>query len=394
MGNIVYLVKYGEIFTKGDNRYVFMDMLVKNIKNAISQAGEFTILKEQGRIIVEPKENCDICRLEEKLAKVFGIIGFSKAIKFEQKDFDIISQNAINFIKENVEKTKKTFKVEAKRSDKKFPLNSPEICRELGGRILDEIDSLAVDVVKPDFTLWVEVREFVYIYTDINKTNGGMPIGTNGKSLLLLSGGIDSPVAGWMIAKRGVLVEAIYFDSPPYTSEMAKDKVVKLAKEIGEYIPKMRLHRVNFTDIQLYIKEKCPLDELTIIMRMLMMKIAEKVANEIGAQSLITGESIGQVASQTMDSLVVTNSSVNMPIFRPLIGFDKEEIINVANKIGTYETSILPYDDCCTLFVAKHPKTKPNLKSILKSMEKLENIDEMLEKAIVTREIIDTSKLY
>ena len=271
-------------------------------------------------------------------------------------------------------------------------MNSPKICIELGGNILDNIPTLKVDVNNPDVTVWVEIREQVYIYLNTVKTFGGMPIGTNGKSLLLLSGGIDSPVAGWMIAKRGVFVEGIYFDSPPYTSELAKGKVVTLAEKIGEYIPHMKLHRVNFTDIQLYIKEKCPLDELTIIMRMLMMKIAERVAEEIDAQSLITGESIGQVASQTMYSLAVTNSSVKMPVFRPLIGFDKEEIINIATKIDTYETSILPYEDCCTLFVAKHPKTKPNLEGILKSMENLKDIEEMLDKAVKTREIIEINR--
>ena len=393
MKNIVYLVKYGEIFTKGDNRHVFMDTLVKNIKRSIKIAGNFDVLKEQGRIVIEPKdESYDEYKLEDKLKKVFGIIGYSKAIRFEEKDFCVITNNAVDFIKESVSNLNCTFKVEAKRSDKSFPMNSPKICIELGGNILDNIPTLKVDVNNPDVTVWVEIREQVYIYLNTVKTFGGMPIGTNGKSLLLLSGGIDSPVAGWMIAKRGVFVEGIYFDSPPYTSELAKGKVVTLAEKIGEYIPHMKLHRVNFTDIQLYIKEKCPLDELTIIMRMLMMKIAERVAEEIDAQSLITGESIGQVASQTMYSLAVTNSSVKMPVFRPLIGFDKEEIINIATKIDTYETSILPYEDCCTLFVAKHPKTKPNLEGILKSMENLKDIEEMLDKAVKTREIIEINR--
>ena len=391
MKNTVYLVKYGEIFTKGDNRYIFMDTLVKNIKSMIKETGKYEIIKEQGRIIVKPEGDYDEERLMKKLGQVFGVIGFSKAYMFEEKDFEIITKYALEYVDENVSPLKKTFKVEAKRSDKSFPMNSPEICRNLGSNILDVKKELSVDVINPDFVLWVEVRDYVYVFTDCVKAAGGMPIGTNGKALLLLSGGIDSPVAGWMIGKRGVYVESIYFDSPPYTSEKAKEKVVDLAKEVGEYIPKMKLNRVNFTEIQLYIKEKCPLYEITIIMRMLMMKIAERVAKEIDAQALITGESIGQVASQTMHSLAVTNSSVNMPVFRPLIGFDKEEIVDIAKMIDTYETSILPYEDCCTLFVARHPKTKPNLENILKSMEALTDIERMLDEAVTTREIIEIS---
>ncbi|MCQ2910914.1 MAG: tRNA 4-thiouridine(8) synthase ThiI [Clostridia bacterium] len=391
MKSTVYLVKYGEIFTKGDNRYIFMDTLVKNIKSMIRETGKYEIVKEQGRIIINPVGEYDEERLEKKLSQVFGIIGFSKAYMFDEKDFEVISKVACEYIDENISPLKKTFKVEAKRSDKSFPLNSPQICRELGSKILDEKPEFSVDVNNPSFTLWVEIRDHVYVFQDIVRTCGGMPIGTNGKSLLLLSGGIDSPVAGWMIGKRGVYVEGCYFDSPPYTSEMAKQKVVDLAKKVGEYIPGFKLHRVNFTDIQLYIKEKCPLDELTIIMRMLMMRISERIANEIEAQSLITGESIGQVASQTMHSLAVTNSAVKMPVFRPLIGFDKEEIVDIAKKIDTYETSILPYEDCCTLFVAKHPKTKPNLEGILKSMEALTDIDRMVDEAVNTREIIEIS---
>ena len=273
MKSTVYLVKYGEIFTKGDNRYLFMDTLVKNIKSMIKETGKYEILKEQGRIIISPSGEYDEDRLMKKLSQVFGVIGFSKAYMTDEKDFEQIAKYAIEYIEENVSPLKKTFKVEAKRSDKSFPLNSPAICRELGSKILDVKNNLEVDVINPDFVLWTEIRDMVYIFDDTIKAAGGMPIGTNGKALLLLSGGIDSPVAGWMIGKRGVYVEGVYFDSPPYTSEMAKQKVVDLAKKVGEYIPQFKLHRVNFTEIQLYIKEKCPLDELTIIMRMLMMKI-------------------------------------------------------------------------------------------------------------------------
>lgn len=392
MKSTVYLVKYGEIFTKGDNRHVFMETLVKNIKAMIKETGEYEYLKEQGRIVIKPvNDDYDEDRLLDKLGKVFGIIGYTKAIMLSEKDFEVIVKESLDFIDENVSPLKKTFKVEAKRSDKSFPLNSPAICRELGGRILDARDDLSVDVIKPEFVLWCEVRDEVYIYADQIKGAGGMPIGTEGKAMLLLSGGIDSPVAGWMIGKRGVNIDSVYFDSPPYTSEKAKEKVLTLAKKVGEYTPGMKFHRVNFTDIQLYIKEKCPLDELTIIMRILMMKIAERVAREEECQALITGESVGQVASQTMHSLVVTDSAANMPVFRPLIGFDKEEIIEIAKRIDTFDTSILPYEDCCTLFVARHPKTKPNIDDIYKSIENLTDIERMLDEAVKTREIIEIS---
>lgn len=392
MKSTVYLVKYGEIFTKGDNRHVFMEALTRNIKAMIKETGEYEYLKEQGRIVIKPlNDNYDEDRLLDKLGKVFGIIGFTKATMLDEKDFEVIVKESLEFIDENVSPLKKTFKVEAKRSDKSFPLNSPAICRELGGRILDAKTDLTVDVINPEFTLWCEVRDEVYIYADQIKGAGGMPIGTEGKAMLLLSGGIDSPVAGWMIGKRGVNIDSVYFDSPPYTSEKAKEKVLTLAKKVGEYTPGMKFHRVNFTNIQLYIKEKCPLDELTIIMRILMMRIAERVAREEECQALITGESVGQVASQTMHSLVVTDSAANMPVFRPLIGFDKEEIIEIAKRIDTFDTSILPYEDCCTLFVARHPKTKPNIDDIYKSIENLTDIERMLDEAVKTREIIEIS---
>ncbi len=387
--NIVYLVKYGEIFTKGNNRNLFIERLIKNIREKIRVLGRFKVVKESGRIILEPQEEIDELKLEYFLSQIFGVTGIAKAVRFPNKDFENIKEESLAYINQYLnDGTNKTFKVEAKRADKNYEPNSPEICRRIGAHLLENCSFLSVNVNHPDFVLTIEVRGEVYIFTTVAKCAGGMPSGTNGKALLLLSGGIDSPVAGYMIGKRGALVEGVYFDSPPYTSELAKNKVITLAKKVAEYIPGFRLNIVSFTDIQLLIREKCPLEELTIIMRMLMMKISERIAVQIDAQVLVTGESIGQVASQTMHSLVVTDSAVDLPILRPLIGFDKEEIIQIAHKIGTYETSILPYEDCCTLFVARHPVTKPKKEIILKSMEKLEDIEEWIGKAVEATEIV------
>ena len=282
-----------------------------------------------------------------------------------------------------------SFKVYTRRAKKSYPITSMEVSAELGGRILDEFPDASVDVHEPDLTLSVEIRDKIYVYSQTIKGAGGMPIGTNGKAMLLLSGGIDSPVAGYMIAKRGVKIDAVYFHAPPYTSERAKQKVVDLAKQVAKYSGPIRLHVVNFTDIQLYIYDQCPHDELTIIMRRYMMKIAEHFANQDNCLSLVTGESIGQVASQTMHSLYVTNEVCQMPVFRPCIGLDKNEIVKVAEKIGTYETSILPYEDCCTIFVAKHPVTKPRLDVIKRSERNLDDcIDELMKTAIETTEEI------
>ncbi|NTV90551.1 MAG: tRNA 4-thiouridine(8) synthase ThiI [Clostridiales bacterium] len=280
-----------------------------------------------------------------------------------------------------------TFKVEAKRGDKRFPMQSPEICATLGEYLLDNITGLSVDVHEPDFTVFVEVRESTYIYTEIIPANCGLPTGTNGKALLMLSGGIDSPVAGWMLAKRGVEIEAIHFYSYPYTSERAKEKVIKLAKILAEYCQSVKLHIIPFTDIQLKINDNCPTEHITIVMRRAMMRISEIIARKNGAEALITGESMGQVASQTIKGLAATNAVVNMPVFQPLIGMDKNEVIEIARKIDTFETSILPYDDCCTVFVAKHPKTRPRLDEI----EKIEaefSLTDLIDKAVETEEII------
>lgn len=384
----VILVRCGEIVLKGLNRSTFENKLMSNIKRALYGLGRIEVVKSQARIYVEPQiDDYDFDEAINRLQKVFGIVSVSKVWKIES-DFEEIKKYSLKMAANLVErKGYKTFKVECKRGNKSFPMQSPEISREVGGFLLKNISGLTVDVNNPEFVIYIEVRESAYIYSEIIPANGGMPVGTNGKALLLLSGGIDSPVAGWMIAKRGVELEAVHFYSYPYTSERSKEKVIDLAKILSEYCMSINLHIVPFTDIQLEINEKCPEELLTIIMRRIMMKISERIALSTGSHALVTGESIGQVASQTMQSLVVTDAAANIPVFRPLIGMDKNEVINIARKIGTFETSILPYEDCCTVFVAKHPKTKPHLDKIIQAESKL-NIDEMINKAVENTEVI------
>lgn len=393
--NKVILVRYGEIGLKGLNRNTFEDKLIKNMKNGLKELGGVKISKSQSRIYIETQdEDFDLDEAVKRLKKVFGIVSVSIAQKVST-DFEEIKEEALKLAKKlSYEKGLYTFKVEAKRGNKKFPISSPEICKELGAYILSNIPALKVSVNEPSFVLYVEVREESYIYYE--KVSGlcGMPTGTNGKALLLLSGGIDSPVAGWMVAKRGVELDAVHFYSYPYTSERAKDKVIELAKILAQYTGNINLHVVPFTDIQLLINEKCHQELLTIIMRRIMMTISERIADAVNAQALITGESIGQVASQTMQSLVVTNGVVNMPIFRPLIGMDKNEVVDIAKKIGTFETSILPYEDCCTVFVSKHPNTKPRVNVVLKEEDKLIGIEDMVNKAILNTEIIKINTNY
>ena len=389
-----FLIKYSEIGLKGKNRYKFEDALVNNIRNSLREWGDtFKVYKEQERIYVDSnKDFYDIYdRVVAKLQKVFGISSISPIKKIEfTNDYKNLSKEVIKFIKE-VYGTEKhfTFKVKTRRVNKDFPMHSDDVSAELGHDILEECNNTKVDVHNPDVKVFVEIRNHVNIYSERIMGPGGLPVGTSGKGMLLLSGGIDSPVAGYMIAKRGVVVEAIYFHAPPYTSDRAKQKVIDLAKIVSNYAGRIKLYIINFTDIQLAIYEKCPHDELTIIMRRYMMRIAERIANIDECLSLITGESIGQVASQTVESLRATNEVCSLPVFRPLIGFDKEEIINISKKINAFETSILPYEDCCTIFVAKHPVTKPNLDRIYKSEEKLKDcIDELVTKAIEGREEI------
>ncbi|MBD9029958.1 tRNA uracil 4-sulfurtransferase ThiI [Eshraghiella crossota] len=386
-----FLIKYGEIGTKGKNRYLFEDALCRQIRRSLKKVdGTFTVTKEQGRIYVDTEGEFDYEGAVEALKKVFGILWICPMLQIEDNGFDDLACKVNEYLKNVYGNEKKTFKVDARRARKNYPKNSMEINMDLGEKILDAYpEQFTVDVHKPDFYLNVEIRNKINIYSERIPGPGGMPVGTNGKATLLLSGGIDSPVAGYMIAKRGVIIDAVYFHAPPYTSDRAKQKVVDLAKLVADYSGPINLHVVNFTDIQLYIYEQCPHDELTIIMRRYMMKIAEYFALKEDSLGLITGESIGQVASQTMQSLAVTNEVCTLPVLRPLVGMDKQEIINISEKIGTYETSILPFEDCCTIFVAKHPVTKPNLKQIKKSELKLnEKIDELIQTAIDTTETI------
>lgn len=384
-----FLIKYAEIGIKGKNRYLFEDALVRQIRYAMKPVGEFTVRKESGRIFVEAGEEYDFLEAVTALQRVFGIAGICPILTIEDNSWDNLVQVVCDYMDEEYPDKNITFKVHARRADKRYPKNSNEINADMGEKILERFPEIRVDVHKPDVMLNIEIRDKTYIYSNIIPGPGGMPVGTNGRAMLLLSGGIDSPVAGYMISKRGVGIDATYFHAPPYTSERAKQKVVDLAKLVSRYSGPINLHVVNFTDIQLAIYEKCPHDELTIIMRRYMMKIAEHFANKNGDLALITGESIGQVASQTMQSLACTNEVCTMPVFRPCIGMDKQEIVDISEKIGTYETSIQPYEDCCTIFVAKHPVTKPNLKIIKKSEEKLTDcIDALMEQALSSVETI------
>ncbi len=383
-----FLIKYGEIGTKGKNRYIFEDALAKQIRLALKGIeGDFVISKELGRLYVDASGAYDEDEVLEALKKVFGIVAVCPMLRVYDKEFESLKKAVISYIDKVYKHKDISFKIDTRRADKSYPGTSETINAELGSAVLEAYPDMRVDVRNPELLLKVEIRNHINIYSHSVKGLGGLPVGTNGRAMLLLSGGIDSPVAGYMIAKRGVRLEATYFHAPPYTSERAKEKVIKLAKIISQYTGDINLHIINFTDIQLYIYDKCPHDELTIIMRRYMMKIAETIAKEHDDKALITGESIGQVASQTIDSLYVTNDVCTLPVFRPLIGFDKQDIVEISQNIGTYETSIEPYEDCCTIFVAKHPVTKPKLEDIKKSEELLgDEIEELVKKAIETKE--------
>ena len=388
-----FLLKYGEIGIKGKNRYLFEDALVRQVRYALKDVeGTFNVYKSQARIYVDCEGEYDYDDTVEHLKRVFGLVGICPVVRMEDQGFDQLKKDVVAYMDEVYPDKKLSFKVEARRARKSYPKTSMEINCDLGEAILDAFPETHVDVHKPDVMLHVEVRNEIYVYSQIIPGAGGMPVGTNGSAMLLLSGGIDSPVAGYMISKRGVGLEATYFHAPPYTSERAKQKVVDLAKIVARYSGPIKLHVVNFTDIQLYIYDQCPHDELTIIMRRYMMRIAEHFAKADGCLGMITGESIGQVASQTMHSLAATNDVCTLPVYRPVIGFDKQEIVDISEKIDTYETSIQPYEDCCTIFVAKHPVTKPNIEVIRRSEEKLaEKIDAMVQEAIDTVEVIEVT---
>lgn len=374
------LIKFSsEITLKGLNRRIFEEALIRDIKDRIGS--KYKITKESGRLYI------DSCTAEiaEKVRKVFGVTSVAVA-DVVKKDIESIGEAAVEQLRgiENF----KTFKVETKRGDKSFPLTSNEVSRKVGGIILSKVPGINVDVHNPDVVVNVEIREDTYVFSKEERGQGGMPYRTSGKGVLLLSGGIDSPVAGYMMARRGLEIVSVYYHSHPYTSERAKEKVIDLARELAKFTGSMKLYVVSFTKIQMEIIEKCREDELTIIMRRFMTKIAEKIAIKEGAQAIITGESLGQVASQTLESMYVTNNDINMPVFRPLVAMDKVDIMDISRRIGTYDISILPYEDCCTIFVPKHPKTKPRLIDIQESEEVLDK-EGLMEEAVREAEIIE-----
>ena len=377
----IILLKNGEIALKGLNRSVFEDKLISNARRRLEELGKFGFRKAQSTIFVEPKdEDIDLDEAVDILQKVYGIIALTKAAVVE-KDFEAIKETAITYLKDELMEAK-TFKVDAKRSDKSFPLKSPEICRELGGYILEHFPHLSVDVHNPDVNVVVEVRDYAaYVHGKQLPGAGGIPVGSGGRALLLLSGGIDSPVAGAMMAKRGLEVYAIHFASPPYTSERAKQKVITLAEKMTAYCGRMNLFVVPFTEIQERIKDDCPEELFTIIMRRYMMRIACRIARQQDCEALVTGESVGQVASQTIQAMACTDAVADMPVFRPVVGMDKEEIVKISHKIDTFETSILPYEDCCTVFTPKHPRTKPVLKFV-EQAEQAMDMENLIDRAV------------
>lgn len=389
-----FLIKYAEIGVKGKNRYLFEEALAQQVKHAVKKCGgEFQVRRTQGRIYVEALSEFDYDEVILHLKRVFGISGICPVVHVEDEGFDRLCEDVSSYIADVYPDRTMTFKVQARRARKNYPLDSMEINARLGAAVLSAHPEMRVDVHKPDILLNVEIREKIYIYSETIPGPGGMPVGTGGKAMLLLSGGIDSPVAGYMIAKRGVKIDAVYFHAPPYTSERAKQKVVDLARIVSRYTGPIYLHVINFTDIQLYIYDKCPHEELTIIMRRYMMRIAEMIAKDTECQGLVTGESIGQVASQTMQSLMATNEVCTLPVYRPLIAFDKQDIVDISERIDAYETSIQPFEDCCTIFVAKHPVTKPNVNIIRRHERNLEEkIEDMVQTAVTTKETIVVSE--
>ena len=384
----ILIAKYGEIGVKGKNRYIFENKLIKNIKNMLKPLGNFNVYKEYGRIYVD-LEDYDYEEVIEEVKKVFGIVGVCPAVRAE-KDYDKLKELALDMLEQKIEEGAKTFKVESRRGDKSLPLTSQEMSLDIGGYLVSQVnDRIAVDVRNPEVKIRCEYRQnHVMVYSDTVSGYGGLPLGTNGRAMSLLSGGIDSPVASWMVAKRGMDIEAIHFHSYPFTSEKSQEKVRDLAKILAKYCGRVRLHKVNILEIQKAIGLKCKEEETTIISRRFMMQIAQRVAEKRYCDALITGESIGQVASQTIQGLTCTNASVNIPVFRPLIAMDKTEIVDIAQKIGTFETSILPEEDCCTVFSPKKPVTKPKLERIEISQNKLD-VEKLIQDAIDNIEVED-----
>ncbi|WP_294656655.1 tRNA uracil 4-sulfurtransferase ThiI [uncultured Ruminococcus sp.] len=387
----IILLKDGEIVLKGLNRRTFEDVLKKNIRHAISHLGSFEIKSAQSIIYVKPlSDDIDLDEACLKISRVFGIVSYSRAAICEEKTLESIIAIAPVYLEKEL-KAVKTFKVEARRSDKRFPYKSPEICAELGGVILDKFPHLSVDVHNPDLIVNVEVRDFdAYVHGAAHKGAGGIPVGTSGNAAILISGGIDSPVAAYMMAKRGLKLTAVHFASPPYTSKRAEDKVVRLLRRVSRYAGKMTMYTVPFTKIQKTIKNECPEELFTIIMRRLMMQISSRIAADNDCTALITGESLGQVASQTIGALSCTDDAADLLVFRPLIGMDKQEIIDISYKIDTYDISIEPYEDCCTVFTPKHPRTRPVLKYVKEAQEKA-NFEPMIEEALANLKVTEIS---
>lgn len=386
----VFLIKYAEIGTKGKNRYVFEDIMCKRMRARLKPLGKFEVKREYGRIFVEAHSEYDYDDVMKVLGTVFGVVGICPVVVVEDTAFENISKAVVDYVSNEYKNKDFTFKVHARRNDKNYPKSSMELNCDLGAALLENFPELKVDVHEPEVMVNVEVRNVAYIYSKTIPGPGGLPVGTNGKGMVLLSGGIDSPVSAYMISKRGVELEAVYFHAPPYTSERAKQKVIDLGNLVAQYSGPIKLHIVNFTDVQLAIYDNCPHDELTIIMKRVFYKMAQELALANDCQCIITGESIGQVSSQTVQSLSVIDLAADkLPVMRPCIGMDKQEIIDISEKIGTYETSIQPYEDCCTTFVAKHPVTRPKLDKILESEKALEGkIEELYQKAMDTVEVV------
>jgi thiamine biosynthesis protein ThiI len=387
----IILLKDGEIVLKGLNRRTFEDVLKKNIKHALSPLGSFEIRSAQSIIYVKPlSDDIDLDEACLKISRVFGIVSYSRAAICEERTLESIMATAPVYLEKEL-KAAKTFKVEARRSDKRFPYKSPEICAELGGVILDKFPHLSVDVHNPDLIVNVEVRDFgAYVHGAALRGAGGIPVGTSGNAAILISGGIDSPIAAYMMAKRGLKLTAIHFASPPYTSKRAEDKVVRLLRRVSRYAGKMTMYTVPFTKIQETIKNECPEELFTIIMRRLMMQISSQIAEDNNCTALITGESLGQVASQTIGALSCTDEAADLLVFRPLIGMDKQEIIDISYKIDTYDISIEPYEDCCTVFTPKHPRTRPVLKYVKEAQEKAD-FAPMIEEALANLKVTEIS---
>jgi tRNA uracil 4-sulfurtransferase len=387
----VLIVKYGELALRGGNRGRAEKTLLMAIKNKIAKLGNFNIVKEQGRLVIESEDEIDFNKLIPIVTTTLGIVGVSKAIKLKEQSVENIKKYALIHMQDQLSDDNKTvtFKVKTRRANKNYLVSSVEVSSSIGAYIIENMNGIKVDVKNPDITLNIEIRNEVYIFSKVVKGFGGLPVGTSGKAMLLLSGGIDSPVAGFSIAKRGVLVEAVYFHSSPYVSERAKEKVIELSKRLTVFCEKeFRLHIVPFTEVQLYLKERTQEEKLTVFLKRAMLKIADKIAINNGCQCLITGDSVGQVASQTLHGLMCMQSSTKLPILRPLSGMDKQEIVDFAIKLKTYEISIQPYEDCCTIFVAKHPETKPKA-SIIESIEiRLLELDGLIDTAVQNTQIL------